>query len=346
MSRAGEAPWLDAGDVAAVGRALVDLGWLEAPEALAAVERAGQGNMNLVLRVRDRAGRTAVLKQARPWVEKYPDIEAPADRIRVETAFYRTVAPWTPVAAAMPALLAADDAAYLALFEDLGTGTDCTDWYARPERCRPGDLAALGSWLGALHRESPPDAALLANDAMRALNHAHVFELPFADEPVVDLEHIAPGLAALRAPFLAPPVRAALAAAGARYRASAAAGDRLLHGDFYPGSWLRTDTGLAVIDPEFGFVGPPEFDVAVALAHLDLAGVPGPLHVAFEHAWSSAAGTVPERVDRDLVQRFRGIEIARRILGVAQLPLGPDLARRRALLAHALDCITGGDGAP
>ena len=48
-------------------------------------------------------------------------------------------------------------------------------------------------------------------------------------------------------------------------------GTSLLHGDYFPGSWLQTAAGVRVIDPEFCFFGPPEFDVGVLLAHLHLA---------------------------------------------------------------------------
>lgn len=54
-------------------------GWLTDDETPVSVQRAGEGNMNLALRVTtDR--RTLIVKQGRPWVEKHPDIAAPEDR--------------------------------------------------------------------------------------------------------------------------------------------------------------------------------------------------------------------------------------------------------------------------
>jgi len=50
-------------------------------------------------------------------------------------------------------------------------------------------------------------------------------------------------------------------------------GPTLLHGDFYPGSWLRTTQGIRIIDPEFAFTGAAEFDVGVFAAHLAFTGL-------------------------------------------------------------------------
>ena len=92
----------------------------------------------------------------------------------------------------------------------------------------------------------------------------------------------------------------------------------LLHGDYFPGSWLRSAAGLRIIDPEFCFFGPPEFDAGVMLAHMLLAGQAR--RVAFPG------------LDRALVDRFAGIEIMRRLIGVAQLPLAFGIERKRDLL--------------
>ncbi|TFG71242.1 MAG: hypothetical protein E4H26_12695 [Flavobacteriales bacterium] len=48
-------------------------------------------------------------------------------------------------------------------------------------------------------------------------------------------------------------------------------GETLLHGDYYPGSWMTVGDQFYVIDPEFGFVGFAEFDLGVMVAHLIMA---------------------------------------------------------------------------
>ena len=63
-------------------------GWLVPGESVETLDRAGEVNMNCVMRGRT-SERTFILKQSRPWVEKYPSIAAPWDRMLVEAAFYR-----------------------------------------------------------------------------------------------------------------------------------------------------------------------------------------------------------------------------------------------------------------
>ena len=56
-----------------------------------AIARAGAGNMNLALRVTTRDGRSLILKQGRPWVEKYAHIPAPFERTIVASFGPRSV---------------------------------------------------------------------------------------------------------------------------------------------------------------------------------------------------------------------------------------------------------------
>jgi 5-methylthioribose kinase len=299
------------------------LGWLPATEKVTRMEIAGEGNMNLVVRVVT-AERSFILKQSRPWVEKYPSIAAPGDRILSEVAFYQAVAGQSAVASRMPAILAVDEESRSAMLEDLGTASDCTDLYAGG-RVDPQPLAA---WLSGLHTVPVPDGlrGRLRNREMRTLNHAHIFDLPMSGAHGMDLDEVTPGLQRLAAEFRA---RAGLldvvSGLGDLYLAD---GDALLHGDFYPGSWLRTEDGVKVIDPEFGFLGAPEFDLGVFAAHLHMSGYS-------EEEVSQALKTYAEPFDRDLVSRFAGVEIMRRLLGVAQLPMVRTLAEKEHLLMRA-----------
>ena len=64
----------------------------------------GEGNMNYTLRVRTN-GRSIILKQARPWVEKYPVIDAPDERAVVkQTSTKRSDAFSESPAACLPCL--------------------------------------------------------------------------------------------------------------------------------------------------------------------------------------------------------------------------------------------------
>ncbi len=268
--------------------------------------------MNLTLRL-STDGRSFILKQARPWVEKYPAIAAPAGRALVEAAFYRAVSRRSVLRAAMPALLGEDPDSGVIVLQDLGEARDFTGLY-RGERLSKRDLEFLLSYLTALHEPLLEREGLFENREMRALNHEHIFRLPLAAENGLDLDRITPGLGAAAGELKAD--RAYVSRVRELGELYLTDGPSLVHGDYFPGSWLRTAGGIRVIDPEFCFLGTPAFDFGVLIAHL---------HLARQRA---------ELADVDSTAKaFAGVEIMRRLIGVAQLPLDADLDEKRELLA-------------
>lgn len=322
-------PWLELGAPEAVEALLRRLGWIEPAESFLGCSRAGDGNMNLTLRVStDR--RSVVLKQARPWVEKYDSIPAPWERAEMERRFYERVQSIETVRAAMPRLLAADSDSRTLLLEDLGEDARDLGFLYEEGELDVGSVHELGLYLHHLHLatrgESP---GLLVNREMRALNHQHIFVLPFDADNGIDLEQYESGLTRMaRGLQRDPALLAEVAALGRRYLAD---GSCLVHGDFFPGSWLQTPEGLRVIDPEFCHFGDPELDLGVAVAHLALGGQSFDLS---RQLLESAATTEPGPC-RALVAQYAGVEIARRLLGVAQLPLPPSTGQRAELLDRA-----------
>jgi 5-methylthioribose kinase len=276
-----------------------------------AVEVAGDGNMNCVLRATGPGG-SVVVKQARPWVEKYPQIAAPVERSHVEAAFYRAVAGIGPVASRMPACLASDPDSAILVLEDLGPTSDFTAMY-RGQRLVDANLADLCDWLAALHALAPVDP-VFANRDMKALQHAHVFDLPFRPTSLFDLDARVPGLARVRAAVVDDALRSALSGLGVQYLGG---GGSLLHGDFHPGSWARARGRLWVLDPEFAFVGDPAYDVGVLLAHLVFSGEDPDAAVSRLRARGVAVGA--------LTLGFAGAEILRRLFGAAWLPFPSDV---------------------
>lgn len=290
------------------------------------VTAAGDGNMNRTLRVTT-ATTSLIVKHSPPWVEKYPDIPAPRDRALIEAAFYRSIS--NEAAALMPRLIDVDADARVLVLEDMADAHDLTGLYdAQP--LDHAALTALLEYLALVHRTPPPPAALatLRNAEMRALNHEYIFELPLAADRALlaRLDGITPGLGAV----------AEHVATDAAYRARAAALGReylhgapraLVHGDYFPGSWLWDGGRVMVIDPEFCFLGAPEFDYGVMAAHLILANQPT------AHLRSIATAAATAACDQQLVAGFAGIEVMRRLLGVAQLPrLVRSLAEKSRLL--------------
>jgi 5-methylthioribose kinase len=328
-------PWLDARDPSGVRDYLVGRGWLPRDEPVQLLGRAGEGNMNLTLRVVT-PERRLIVKQARPWVEKYDHIAAPWDRGVVEARFYSRVASIAAVRAGMPQLLGADPDARVLVLEDLGDGGDCTGVYAGVTLA-DADVEWLAAFLRALH-DATRDAVGpgLENRDMRALNHEHLFVVPLARGNGLDLDRFEPGLRAL-ADRLAgdDAVVERVHAAGRRYLAD---GPCLVHGDYFPGSWLRAAGGLRVIDPEFCHPGDPEHDVGVALAHLAIAGQPPALRRRFRDAYGAARD--------ELVAAGAAVEVVRRLLGVAQLPLPPSDGRRARLIEAARAALLSDDLSP
>jgi 5-methylthioribose kinase len=319
-------PWLiDLADQAGLERYLIACGLLSPNDLPIEVARAGAGNMNLALRITTAGGRSLVLKQGRPWVEKYPQIAAPFERTLVEAAFYAAVQSEPAVAARMPAVLQVDRQRHVLVLEDVGSEGDFTPIYGGEPMPAPA-LAALLDWLRDLARVALPAAArtTLVNRAMRALNHEHMFRVPLDAANGLDQDGITPGLGAAARELTGDPVYgAAVAALGARYLAD---GATLVHGDYFPGSWLKDAGGIRIIDPEFCFPGDPEFDCGVLAAHLALA------QCGAAHLEMVAAAADARHLDLTLVAGFAGVEIMRRLIGVAQVPVTGGIETKRALL--------------
>ncbi|MBM3845410.1 MAG: aminoglycoside phosphotransferase [Verrucomicrobia bacterium] len=316
------------------------LGLLTKGESILSVERAGEGNMNCVVRVRTDF-KSIILKQSRPWVEKYPRIGAPFDRALQEIRFYRMVENQPAIASRMPALLLADPDNRLLCLEDLGTAGDCTKRGPDSPFTRQ-EMADVAHYLSSLHSLTAPGEIReqFSNREMRELNHAHIFRIPLDPNNQLDLDAIVPGL---KQESLKLTTRE-------EFRAAARAlgddcylreGTTLVHGDIFPGCWMMTDSGLRFVDPEFSFFGRAEIDVGVVMAHLRLSRQPPD-----REAWFLESYHPPSDYDPQLAARFAGVEIMRRVIGVAQLRLGGGVGFRRELLDQSSDLLLGGVTAP
>lgn len=333
MARHPDFPWLEAGDAEGIDRVLHGLGWLEPDEHVERAEPAGEGNMNLTLRVKT-GKRSFVLKQARPWVEKYPEIAAPWERSTVEQAFYARAAKIPGVAQRMPRLIAADTETRLLALEDLPGARDLSELYADPQTNPLDDeeLGGLALYLARLHEGgSQATGPRVENRAMRELNHAHIYSVPLDPHNGLDLDMHEPGLGAAARTLMGDSAFcAAVRAQGERYLGR---GQSLLHGDFFPGSWLRTDVGLRIIDPEFSFPGEAEFDLGCAVAHFALMRLSAQTAGRFLDDYSR--GLSAARVSQQELARNAAIEVMRRLIGVAQLPIPKSEGWRTDLLGAA-----------
>lgn len=312
-------------------------GWLDTDETISSVEKPGEGNMNYTLRVAT-ANRTLIVKQSRGYVEKYPTIAAPADRAVIEGRFYQVIQAIPTLAGQMPQLLGIDAENNILVLEDLGTASDFTFLYQPGQQLSEADALALLTYLSDLHDQfatQTPDPAF-ANRAMRVLNHEHIVNYPFLEDNGFDLDTIQPGLQELAMPYKRDAgLKKTVQTLGGMYLADGGTDKptTLLHGDYYPGSWLQTASGTKVIDPEFCFYGPAEFDLGVMIAHLMMAEQPPAVLSTVLTGYQPIEG-----FDELLRRRFTGVEIMRRLIGLAQLPLSLSLEKKQQLLdeAHSL----------
>ena len=306
---------------------LNQLPYWNAEERVLTAEPAGESNMNLVLRIGTNQ-RSLILKQSKPYVRKYPQIPAPIERIAVEHRFLELIGGNHFLASLAPKVIQFDGSQHILISEDLGKGADFSGIYSGKKHFKTEEIKSLMQFLNELHGLKVPEFP--DNLALRKLNHEHIFKLPFLEENGFDLDQVQVGLQGLSLIYKRDAaLKAALENLGQRYLSQ---GSCLIHGDFYPGSWLEVPTGPKVIDPEFAFLGDPEFDLGVFLAHLDLALVP-------ESIQSSALEAYTRPMDSKLIQGYRGAEILRRLLGLAQVPLNMTLSQKESLLSLARNFI-------
>ena len=188
-----DAYYLDPSDPVGLTGFLRDQGWLATDDAVRDVSPAGEGNMNCAVRVTT-ATASFILKQSRPWVEKYPHIEAPPERVLREGEFYELVETRGTVAGMMPRLLGFSRKSLMLKLEDLGPAADYT-WMYRGSAIAEQDLDHLVGYLSALHAgftEFERKGAF-SNRAMRQLNHEHIFHIPLVPNDL-DLDSITEGL--------------------------------------------------------------------------------------------------------------------------------------------------------
>jgi 5-methylthioribose kinase len=303
--------------------------WLNSTEAILKIEKPGEGNMNFTLRVITDE-RSFIIKQSREYVEKYPQVAAPTERVLREAEFYEITQNVVQLNLMMPNLIGLDEDNSVMLMDDLGAGTDFSYLYKEGEVIQLEDLLTIIYFIVKLHSSINSNNTIkkITNKKMRQLNHEHIFRYPYLEDNGINLDEILPGLQQ-EAIILKQDetLKNEVLKLGKLYLQE---GNTLLHGDYFPGSWLKTESGLRIIDPEFCFFGFPEFEIGVTIAHLKMADQPVELiNKALRHYKNSCP------IDEELYEKFVAVEIIRRIIGLAQLPLEINLRKRVQLLKEA-----------
>lgn len=302
------------------------IGFLDSKkEQILSIEKPGEGNMNVVLRVKTNL-RSFIAKQSRPYVQKYQNIAAPVNRINVEYQFYSTASNEN-TANHFPKVLAYNATHNLLLLEDLGTCEDMSFLY-KTRNINKDQINMLVDVLVNIHtatvNQSYPE-----NIALRELNYQHIFQLPFAEDNGFPLNEVQDGLEEIAKQYQTnKALKLKVTEVGKKYLSK---GKTVLHGDYYPGSWMQKNDHIFVIDPEFSFKGFAEFDLGVLAAHCVIITMD-------KNVLSQIEKQYAQKTDTTLLAKITGIEIMRRLIGLAQLPLEHSLDEKKKLLeiAHKL----------
>lgn len=292
------------------------------------VERAGDGNINFVRRVRARGDGSVIVKHARPTLERFPQYRAPPERLAFEHAYFSTVRELAPAeASVLPAVLHFSPRERALVLEDLGDAPRLEEEIAQG-RFDAAALGRIGSFLGRVHSASRSRAASLAerfrNDGMRELHGEHIFTLPFEPNEFP----IPEPLRAEARRLLTDAVRKRIRAMRDRYYGSCEA---LVHADVQPSNILIARGRARLVDAEIAHVGDPAFDVGTAIAHLRLPLLDDNGATAAERAESSLLSAyrgAGSELDAAAAYAYAGVEMLRRTIGAARAPVtrDPDVA--------------------
>ncbi|MFE8145845.1 S-methyl-5-thioribose kinase [Brenneria goodwinii] len=256
-------------------------GGVSDPQTLVAAEEIGDGNLNLVFKIRDVHGVSRVIvKQALPYVrcvgESWP---LTLDRARIEAETLLAHAQFCPQHTVT--VLHHDAELAVMVQEDL---SDHRIW--RSELIQgifyPQAAEQLGEYLAqTLFHTSDfyqsPHAKKAAVSRFTNPELCQITEDLFFTDPYIDHERnrfdavLSADVQALRDDRA---LKLAVAELKHRFLSRAEA---LLHGDIHSGSIFVAQGRLKAIDAEFGFYGPIGFDVGTALGNLLLnyCGLPG-----------------------------------------------------------------------
>jgi len=256
-------------------------GGVEDPQSLVTADEIGDGNLNLVFKIRDTNGVSRVIvKQALPYVrcvgESWP---LTIDRARIEAETLIVHGQYCPQHTVK--IIHHDPELAVMVQEDL---SDHLIWRGELVQGKhyPQAASQLGEYLAqtlfhtsdfyqdAQHKKS--EVGRFLNPVLCLITEDVVFPEPYIEHERNRYEAaLQPTVDALRADI---PLRIAVAALKQRFLSNAEA---LLHGDVHSGSIFVAEGSLKVIDAEFGFYGPIGFDPGSAMGNLLLnyCGLPG-----------------------------------------------------------------------
>jgi len=314
-----------------------------------AVEPAGDGNINWVRRARARDGRSWIVKQARPALERFPEYRAPTERIGFEHRYFE-LASKLPEGGICPKILDFDECEHVLVMEDLGSAERLDHALARSadasEIAEVG--AALGRFLAAVHGATtdPGLAAEFENPPMQRLHGDHIFELPLRENEFPLPPALREEAQRLRSDAALVRVADALYA---RYLEPRGA---LVHGDVQAGNVLLAEAGPKLLDAEIAHVGDPAFDLGMLVAHLRLPAVARGEPERAAEPVAALVDAYGERLAGGLAvpfanaARYADIEMLRRTIGAARVTAVEDPGAAQLVLREAVSWLRDPPDAP
>ena len=299
------------------------------------VEPAGDGNINWVRRVRAPDGTSWIVKQARPNLERFPEYQAPTERIVCEHRWLEAAAPFDDEDVC-PEVVRFDEVDRVLVLADFGGAERLDHALARGAAVGPA-LESIARLLGRLHAATsdaalaPELASRFANDGMRRLHGEHIFVLPLRPNDFPLAVELRARASELRRDA------ALVAAADRAYTRYLEPRGALVHADAQGGNVLLTRSGPKLLDAEIAHLGDPAFDVGTLVAHVLLAAIgrrdPDSATPGVRAIWR-AYGESGGPARHEDVARYAGLEVLRRTIGAARVAAVEDPETGAA----ALDC--------
>ena len=248
-------------------------------DGIAQCEEIGDGNLNLVFRIRQGETRL-IVKQALPYAkvvgESWP---LTLERAWIEQLALREFARVVP--RFVPAVLGSDRTLAYTILEDLSdyeiVRTGFLNGKSYPELSRHvGEFLGETLFATSDYAKGPIAKKQIERDYYNPelcdITEKLIFTDPFKDAESNEIE------AALREDVERLWADATLKREVAKLKVGfVTKHEALLHGDLHTGSIFATAQETKIIDPEFAFYGPFGFDIGQIIAHLIFATYPHPL---------------------------------------------------------------------
>ncbi|HCD52583.1 MAG TPA: hypothetical protein DEQ34_09055 [Balneolaceae bacterium] len=325
-----DAFFLDIDNIENTTQYLRTVGWLEQGDSVSEMERLDHSVMNYVVRVIPDRAPAFVLKQSRPWIENFPEIDAPVFRSRVEFRFSELAHQTTDLQKFIQMEYEYDEISFMLKMKEFQNAESLADAYGAKNEISISDIDQVLEFLATVNGLSGYNS-FPRNMEMRRLNHHFAFVAPYTRFTEFELDDTQEGLADLKKIVTGNiSLKHKVISLGEKYLQG---GNTIQHGNLELSNILRVGESIKIVDSEFAFQSVPEWDAAVFMAHLYLSDSPSSIIEYFTDNLNF------KRFDHTAFFGFAGIEIISRLLGLCQLPVTFSIDQKEELIKKAIHLI-------